>query len=70
MIGTPTMLPPPYDHVSSTSNFTAYTNHGFGDNDQEELANVFRKLADRGCFVLLSNSNTPFIRELYSGYKY
>jgi DNA adenine methylase len=54
--------------VSSTSNFTAYTSKGFGREDQLQLAGVFKKLSDRGCFVLLSNSDTPFIRELYSGF--
>jgi DNA adenine methylase len=56
---------PPYDPVSYTSDFTAYTPDGFGRENQEQLANVFRKLSDRGCFVLLSNSDTLFIRKLY-----
>jgi DNA adenine methylase len=59
---------PPYDPVSYTSDFTAYTPHGFRRENQEQLANVFRKLSDRGCFVLLSNSDTAFIRKLYSDY--
>ena len=62
-------LDPPYDPVSYTSDFTAYTPNGFGRENQEQLANVFRKLANRGCFVLLSNSNTRFIRELYSHFR-
>jgi DNA adenine methylase len=62
-------LDPPYDPVSYTSDFTAYTPDGFGRENQEQLANIFRKLADRGCFVLLSNSNTPFIMELYSHFR-
>jgi DNA adenine methylase len=53
-------LDPPYNPESSTSNFTAYTPIGFSREDQVQLANVFRKLANRGCFVLLSNSDTPF----------
>jgi DNA adenine methylase Dam len=61
-------LDPPYDPKSASSNFTSYTKDGFGREDQVQLANVFRKLADRGCFILLSNSDTSFIRELYSGY--
>jgi len=52
-------LDPPYNPVSSTSNFTAYTSIGFSREDQVQLANVSRNLANRGCFVLLSNSNTP-----------
>ena len=59
---------PPYDPVSYTSNFTAYTTNGFGRENQIQLADVFRKLADRGCLLLLSNSDTPFIRKLYSNY--
>jgi DNA adenine methylase len=59
---------PPYEPVSSTANFTGYTKEGFGRKDQMQLADVFRKLVKKGCFVLLSNSDTPFIRELYSGH--
>ena len=36
--------------------------------NQEELADTFKKLDKEGCMVLLSNSNTPFIRKLYSEY--
>ena len=32
------------------------------------VANVFTKLANRGYLVLLSNSDTPFIRGLYSDF--
>ena len=58
-------LDPPYNPTSSTANFTDYTNTGFNDNDQRELADVFKMLNDRKCKVLLSNSDTPFIRKLY-----
>jgi DNA adenine methylase Dam len=58
-------LDPPYDGEDS---FTSYTPEGFDSEDQVQLATVFRKLSDRGYFVLLSNSDTPFIRELYSGF--
>jgi DNA adenine methylase len=54
--------------VSSTAYFTGYTNSGFGTQDQRELADTFRKLDDRKCKILLSNSSTPLIRDLYSGY--
>jgi DNA adenine methylase len=59
---------PPYDPVSSTSNFTGYTSNGFGNKNQEQLADVFETLASKGCFVLLSNSDTPFVRDLYSDF--
>src|SRR5215469_12364782 len=63
-------LDPPYDPVSYTSDFTAYTSNGFGRENQVQLANVFRKLLDRRCSVLLSNSNTQFIIELYSDFRF
>ena len=56
---------PPYNPTSKTSSFTDYTQNGFSETDQRELAIVFSKLAKRGCHVLLSNSDTPLIRELY-----
>jgi DNA adenine methylase len=61
-------LDSPYHPLSSTANFTGYTDYGFGNNDQLELAKIFVGLNDRGCKVLLSNSDTPFIRRLYSDF--
>jgi DNA adenine methylase len=64
-------LDPPYNPVSATARFTGYTDSGFTDGDQRDLSQVFMKLNDRGCKILLSNSDTPYIRELYkdfSGY--
>jgi len=55
--------------LSYTSDFTAYIPNGFGRENQVQLANVSKKLSDRGCFVLLSNSDTPFIRRLYSDFR-
>ncbi|MBP8807061.1 MAG: DNA adenine methylase [Kofleriaceae bacterium] len=58
---------PPYDPVTTTANFTAYTGDGFSRDDQATLANTVRELAERGCAVVLSNSDTPLIRSLYRG---
>ncbi len=58
---------PPYDPVTPTANFTSYTGDGFGPDDQRALADLVRTLAARGCAVVLSNSDTPFIRSLYRG---
>lgn len=60
---------PPYHPVSSTANFTSYTAGSFSENDQRQLVHLANELANRGCSVLLSNSDTPFIREIYSGWK-
>lgn len=59
---------PPYHPLSETSCFTGYTAAAFGEEEQKRLAAVFRELDRRGCLVMLSNSDTSFIRELYAGY--
>ncbi len=60
---------PPYHPLSATSNFTAYSDGGFGEQAQRRLARVFAALAGRGAWVLLSNSDTPFIRALYRAFR-
>ena len=59
---------PPYQPVSSTANFTSYTDSGFPEEEQERLAIWFKELDRRGCSVLLSNSDTPRIHGIYKGY--
>jgi DNA adenine methylase len=59
-------LDPPFDPISSTASFTSYTTSGFTKTDQKELSDVFAELNERKCKVLLSNSDTLIIRELYS----
>jgi DNA adenine methylase len=58
---------PPYYPVNATSSFTSYTKEGFFAKEQEELRDIYFKLHKRGCFVMLSNSDTPLINKLYSG---
>lgn len=60
-------LDPPYYPINSTSSFTSYTVEGFLEKEQMELRDTFVKLHKKGCFVMLSNSDTSFINELYSG---
>ena len=62
-------LDPPYDPLSGTANFTSYTSDDFGAKDQQRLADLFRELDRLGCQVMLSNSSTEFIRELYGGFE-
>ena len=57
---------PPYYPVSKTSSFTSYTKEAFLDREQAELRDTFVELHKRGCFVMLSNSDTPFINDIYS----
>jgi DNA adenine methylase len=61
-------LDPPYKPVSETAYFTKYTNNGFNDQDQINLAEIFKELDYKKCKILLSNSNTEFIRKLYSNF--
>ena len=59
---------PPYQPASPTANFTSYTAGDFGEDDQRELARMCRVLAQAGAAVMVSNSDTPLIRELYQGF--
>lgn len=59
---------PPYHPRSSTSSFTAYDRNGFTRDDQITLRLTFNELTQRGVYVMLSNSDTPLIRELYQGF--
>jgi len=59
-------LDPPYYPLSKTSNFTSYNADCFLEKEQEKLRDVFLELDKKGCFVMLSNSDTDFIREIYS----
>lgn len=61
---------PPYAPLSATANFTSYTQNRFSTTDQARLAQLFHQLHERGCFVMLSNSNAPLIHELYQGHNY
>ena len=60
---------PPYYPVSRTASFTSYTADAFLEKEQIELRDIFVKLHKRGCFVMLSNSDTPFINKIYSEIK-
>jgi DNA adenine methylase len=59
---------PPYHPLTKTASFTSYTENPFGEEQQRELAQVFRALDRKGCQVMLSNSWTPFILDLYRGF--
>jgi len=56
---------PPYMPVSNTAYFTDYTPAGFSYQDQRRLSEVTFKLLERGVAVIISNADTPEIRELY-----
>jgi DNA adenine methylase len=48
---------PPYRPLSATAHFTAYSQHGFDDQEQSQLAAFYRMLDAQGARLLLSNSD-------------
>ena len=59
-------LDPPYMPISSSANFTGYTESGFDYSKQVELRDECVKLHKKGIKFLQSNSYTKEILELYS----
>lgn len=59
-------LDPPYDQFDEQVNFVGYTKDGFSKKDQVRLKEMCDKLIEKGCYIMVSNSKTPFILELYS----
>ena len=57
---------PPYQPVSDTANFTGYTNKDFTYDDLARLAELCMKLNSKGCRVLLSNSNSKEVTDMFS----
>lgn len=59
---------PPYVPLTVTSSFTRYTSDGFDMDDQMRLRNLVDRLTGKGVFVMLSNSCSPVVEELYADY--
>jgi|AntRauTorckE6833_2_1112554.scaffolds.fasta_scaffold07099_2 DNA adenine methylase len=59
---------PPYDPVKKDS-FTDYSKNGFDKEDQIRLRDTFAELDKKGCLVMLSNSYTDFIKDIYGEYR-
>lgn len=60
---------PPYDPISQTSGFVSYDVGKFNGFDQDKLAALATKLAAAGVHVMVSNSNTKRVRELYKEFR-
>ncbi len=58
---------PPYVPLSGTAFFTNYAGGGFSHEQQVELANRAKHLANRGVKVVISNHDTELTREIYNG---
>jgi len=61
-------LDPPYVPLSATSCFTAYAGK-FGPDEQRRLADLVRRLVERGVYCVQSNSDCPMTRGLYEGFE-
>ena len=59
-------LDPPYLPISEYADFKRYTKEQFYEEDHVELAKMIMTLHERGCHVVLTNSNHPLVHELYA----
>jgi len=59
-----------FEAVLHDINFTSYTNKSFTDDDLQRLANLAEKLDSMGCKVLLSNSKSQIVENLFSSSKW
>lgn len=59
---------PPYVPASKTSNFTAYSG-SFGSEEQSRLRDHFAAQDKGGAICILSNSDTPLVRDLYKDFE-
>lgn len=62
-------LDPPYIPISEYADFKRYTKDQFYKEDHIELAQMVRKLANKNCRIILTNSNHELVHELYEGFK-
>jgi len=59
---------PPYVPLSATSDFTSYTAEKFGPDHQKRLRDLALHLRERGVHVVLSNSGSDIVRQLYKDF--
>ncbi|MDD4069953.1 MAG: Dam family site-specific DNA-(adenine-N6)-methyltransferase [Candidatus Izemoplasmatales bacterium] len=59
---------PPYDYEAE--GFTAYSSAGFDRGDLTRLKQVCDDLIMRGCKVIISNNDTPFVNVLFTSTHY
>jgi DNA adenine methylase len=58
-------LDPPYVPLGGWADFKRYTSEQFGEADHERLHQAMVRASERGVFVTHTNSDTPFVRELF-----
>lgn len=60
---------PPYVPLTETANFTNYSGGGFGQKEQQMLADMAKSLSRRGVNVVISNHDTVFTQTAYESAK-
>lgn len=60
---------PPYDYEDGTG-FVGYTSGGWTRDTLIRLKKLCDALVDKGCYVLISNNSTTFVRELFNDDRY
>lgn len=60
---------PPYDVLTESANFTSYNESWFGRDMQEKLRDICLELDKKWVFVMVSNHNTDFIRNIYKNFR-
>jgi len=61
-------LDPPYLPISKYSDFKRYNKEQFYFEDHKNLANLYKELDNKGCFLILTNSNSDRVIDLYKNY--
>lgn len=58
----------PYASFENKNNFKSYTQFGFDDDKQIELAENIKQLSNKNVLVMASNAYTPLTKELYKDF--
>lgn len=62
---------PPYDYDDDgAEGFVRYTANQFSRDDLKRLAELCHKLVERGCYVIISNNDTEYVRKCFPTNKY
>ncbi len=61
-------LDPPYIPISQNADFKRYTREQFYESDHVEMAILVKELSERKCDIVITNSNHPFVLDLYRDY--
>jgi DNA adenine methylase len=59
----------PYDYEDDNG-FVGYTSGGWSRESLKRLKKVCDTLVDKGCYVLISNNSTTFVRDLFNDDRY